>query len=119
MAGIFNALLDALVGKDVREQFRTNLAARGNTPSLTNHFLGEDQGPEFLRNTTTLLIGELQSLLGSPWLFQFLGHIGEKERALIPGSGPNPREPNGRSILHGSDGSQTPRHRGVHERASG
>lgn len=80
MSGSLNEFLDAVVGKDVREQFRNNLAARENTPSVTDHFICRGELPEFFISSTTLWIGELQSLLGSRRLSGFLGHHERKGR---------------------------------------
>ncbi|KAI0476526.1 hypothetical protein GGR56DRAFT_666094 [Xylariaceae sp. FL0804] len=43
MAGGLDDLLDDIVTKDVRKQFRANLVARGNTPDIRKHFILKGQ----------------------------------------------------------------------------
>ncbi|KAI1751549.1 hypothetical protein F4782DRAFT_540824 [Xylaria castorea] len=43
MAGGLSDLLDDVVGKEGRQYFRDNLVARGNTPSIEEHFVSRDK----------------------------------------------------------------------------
>ncbi|RYP24675.1 hypothetical protein DL765_000402 [Monosporascus sp. GIB2] len=56
MSSSYSDLLDVAVGKDVREQYRSNLIARNNTPSIKDHFILNGQRPQTFFGSDTLWI---------------------------------------------------------------